>query len=872
MRHSLRDAFALETLPVLELRTFGGLALRRPQQRDPQPLQAQSKRLALLAYLALAQPRGFHRRDTLLALFWPESDDNRARAALRQALYVLRNELGEGIVVNRGEDEIGLDWEQVSCDAAAFDQAVSDGEYEEALDIYRGDLLPGFHIADAPELVRFLDSERIRYRREAAASAWQLAVHCGEASDAVGAVRWARRAVAIEPHEEDRLRAVIARLDELGDRTAAIGLSEDFARRLADQYELEPAPETRDLVASVRARSSAARPATVPPTRADTRTRRPGELAAASVTRFRTRRTTVAAAIVAVAAASWLVMDVLRRGTGARSSAVPKIAVLPLENTGAAADEWFAAGMTDEITSRLTSVGGLEVIARQSTAQYRGSTKTIGEIAAELDADYLIEGTVQTVHPDGGPAEARIRPQLIRASDETHVWADVFTVPLLASEIFRVQTEVAGHVARALNVAIQESGRAAFRASPTSNTEAYEFFLRGRERQVGAVTAQDLLIAVRMYEGAVERDPGFSVAYAALAEAHLQLWWRYYDRRVERLTSAKAAIDRAMELDSLLPEAQIALGYYHFWGLLEFDRAVEIFETARAARPQSADLLYGIGSVHRRRGRLDEALTNLFRAAEVNPRSALVARDIANTYAFLRNTAEAERHFHRAIALDPGWPTYVRDAMRVHLRLEADLPGTRRILEEARSLGFEHPLLTTLSTWVEISDGNYEAALDLLAAMSGEVAETNSFFIPKAQMYAEVYDLLGNEALRQAYYDSTRSVAEARLERMPNDARVHSALGIAYAGLGRKEEALYEGERGVSLSPVDEDAWQGVYRLESLAVIYTMVGEHENAIDLLDRLLSIPGTLTSRFLELDCRFNALRDHPRVRSVLERHRG
>jgi serine/threonine-protein kinase len=565
-------------------------------------------------------------------------------------------------------------------------------------------------------------------------------------------------------------------------------------------------------------------------------------------------------------------MDVFRQGASESDTAVPKIAVLPLDNVGAAEDEWFANGITDEITSRLANVAGLEVIARQSTTRYKGSTKTIGEIARELDADYLIEGTVQTVHPDDGPAEVRIRPQLIKASDETHVWADVFTVRLLASEVFRVQTEVASHVARALNVTIQESGPATLRASPTSNTEALEFYMRGRERQVGAVTVQDLLIAVQMYEGAVELDRGFAVAYAALAEAHLHLWWRFYDRRAERLTSAKAALDRALELDSLLPEAQIALGYYHFWGLLEFEKALEVFETARATRPQSADLLYGIGSVHRRRGRLDEALTDLFRAAEVNPRSALVARDIANTYAFMRSSAEAERYFHHAISLDPGWPTYVRDAMRVHLRLEADLPGTRRILEEARSLGFEHPLLTTLSTWVEISEGNYQAALDLLATMSGDVAEANSFFIPKAQMYAEVYDLLGLEALRQAYYDSSRIIAEARLERMPDDPRVHSALGIAYAGLGRKEEALREGEQGVALSPVDKDAWQGVYRLESLAVINAMIGEHDKAIDLLDYLLSIPGTLTSSFLRIDYRFNALRDNPRFRAMLERHSG
>jgi serine/threonine-protein kinase len=860
----------MERPPLLELRTFGGLALRLPQQHDPQSLQGQSKRLALLTYLALATPRGFHRRDVLLAMFWPESDESRARQALRQALYVLRNELGEGVVVNRGEEEIGLDWEAVWCDAEAFEQALTAGDYERALELYRGDLLPGFHVADAPDFARFLDGERARYRREAAAAAWELAVRSAEAEDAVSAVRWARRAVAIEPLEEERLRTVITRLDELGDRTAAIGLFEDFARRLADGYEVEPAPETQELVASVRGRSVATRPATVPRDRPEAPADHPDSGAAARATRSPARRTVVVVAVVVALALSWPAYDLLRRVIGPPGAAAPRIAVLPLQNVGAAEDEWFADGMTDEITTRLANLGGLAVISRQSTVQYKGSAKPAGEIAEELDADYLLEGTVQAIHAAGGPGRIRIRPQLIRGSDETHIWADTFTVPLLANEIFRVQTEVADQVARALDVTIRGAEPGEPDAPPTSNTEAYEYFLRGREYDVGAAAEQDLRIAVQMYERAVQLDPGFAIAYAALAEAHLHLWWRFYDRRAERLTSARTALDQALALDSLLPEAQIARGYYYYWGLLEYDTALEAFEAARASRPYSADLLYGIGSIHRRRGRLDEALADLFRAAEANPRSALIARDIANTYAFMRNTAEAERYFHRAIALDPGWPTYVRDALRVHVRLDGSPADARRVIEEAESLGLSHPLLTMLSTWIEISDGDYDAALELLAAMPVEAVEANVFFVPKAQYYAEIYDLLGDEVLRRAYYDSSRVVAEARIQRSPDDARLHSALGIALAGLGRRADALREGERAVALAPVAQDAWHGVYRVEDLAVIHAMLGDEEEAIELLEYLLSIPGTLTVPFLRIDYRFNSLHGNPRFQALLERY--
>jgi serine/threonine-protein kinase len=303
---------------------------------------------------------------------------------------------------------------------------------------------------------------------------------------------------------------------------------------------------------------------------------------------------------------------------------------------------------------------------------------------------------------------------------------------------------------------------------------------------------------------------------------------------------------------------------------LEYDTALEAFEAARTSRPYSADLLYGIGSINRRRGRLDEALANFFRAAEANPRSALIARDIANTYAFMRNTAEAERYFHRAISLDAGWPTYVRDALRVHVRLDGNRADARRVIEEAESLGLEHPLLTMLSAWIEISDGNYDAALNRLAGMTVDAAEANVFFVPKAQYYAEIYDLLGDEELRRAYYDSSRIVAEARIQRFPDDARLHSALGIALAGLGRRAEALREGEHAVALAPVAEDAWHGVSRVEDLAVIHAMLGDEEEAIELLEYLLSIPGTLTVPFLKIDYRFNSLRDNPRFQALLERY--
>ncbi|HEX6913435.1 MAG TPA: hypothetical protein VF142_23725, partial [Longimicrobium sp.] len=151
---------------MIRLHLLGTLDLRRDAV-EVRSVLAQPKRLALLAYLASATPRGFHARDTLLALFWPESDQERARNSLRQALHQLRRSLGDDVVVGRGDREVGLDPETFWCDAAAFDEAVREGRHEDALKLYRGDLMPGFFIEDAPEAERWLEEERARRRRAA---------------------------------------------------------------------------------------------------------------------------------------------------------------------------------------------------------------------------------------------------------------------------------------------------------------------------------------------------------------------------------------------------------------------------------------------------------------------------------------------------------------------------------------------------------------------------------------------------------------------------------------------------------------------------------------------------------------------------------
>ena len=244
---------------MLELRLLGPPRISASNDQRVETLVRLSKRMALLAYLAAALPRGAHRRDRLLALFWPEADEARARAALNQALYVLRSRLGDRVLVTRGDDEVALDPDALWCDAVAFEAALDDGRAGEALALYRGDLLDGFFVADAPEFERWVEQERSRLRLRASEGAWAIAGARAAAGYAVAAERLARKAAELLPADEAVVRMLMLFLHGLGDRAAAIRAYEAFAWRLTQEYELDPSAQTQALAEAIRRQRPEAR-------------------------------------------------------------------------------------------------------------------------------------------------------------------------------------------------------------------------------------------------------------------------------------------------------------------------------------------------------------------------------------------------------------------------------------------------------------------------------------------------------------------------------------------------------------------------------------------------------------------------------------
>jgi len=544
-----------------------------------------------------------------------------------------------------------------------------------------------------------------------------------------------------------------------------------------------------------------------------------------------------------------------------------RLVVLPFQNLGSTEDEYFADGITDTITARLAVIRGLGVISRQSAMQYKDRERNTQQIAKELGVDYILEGTIQREQPSDPTSSVRIIPQLIKASDDTHVWAHTYDNDM--SEVFQVQSDLAERVAQALDITLLEPERRALASRPTENLEAYDYYLRGNEYFQRSLLESDFRIAIRMYEMAVELDPKFALAYAQLSRAHSFLYWFYYDRSDARLAMAKQAVDRALELDPDLPEVRLALGHYYYYGHLDYDRALEQFAIARKSQPTNSQLLEWIGYVQRRQGKFEQALANIKKASEIDPLIPRIAYEVALTFELLRKYPQAERYYDRAISLAPNWPMPYAWKAQLYLLWEGKTDKARAVLQE----GLENIKSTEnfeVVDWlvdIDMLDGNYQEALDRLSLKSEDVDNLN-YFIPNAQRYALIYRYMNKNELAKKYYDEALSFLETKIREQPEDARFHSALGIAYAGLGRKEDAIREGELGVELLPVAKEAMRGQWRVEALAKIYVMVGEFDAAIDQLEFLLSRPAWMSISLLRLDPAWDPLRDHPRFKKLLE----
>ncbi len=545
-----------------------------------------------------------------------------------------------------------------------------------------------------------------------------------------------------------------------------------------------------------------------------------------------------------------------------------RIVVLPFENLGAAEDAYFAAGVTEEITSRLAAVGDLGVISRSSALQYAKAGKNLRQIGQELGVDYVLEGTVRWDRRAGGASRVRVTPQLIRVADDTHLWSDRYD--RVMEDLFDVQSEIATNVVEQLGVAVlRPEERQALVARPTENLEAYQAYLRGLDHEINRDDREEANLALRMFERAVELDPDFALAWAHLSKTRSGMRHYRYDLSEERLAKAREAADRALRLQPDLPEAHLALGYYYYWGRKDYERALEVLTKAAGMRQNDPDVLEAVAYIRRRQGKMDEALDLLESAHRLNPRSVTLTSELAQTYAMMRRYEDAERVIDSALGMAPDNPYLYMGKSSLLLSWTGDLAAARAVLRQIPQQGDPAPAM--MGAWFDVMEGEYERALATLERAPIEVIDTQDQYMPIGLLEGLIHYLAGRpERSRAKCQEALALLEEAKGER-PQDPRVRAALGNALACLGRRDEAVREATLATDLYPVSKDAIGGPDFLRNLATVRLMVGETDPALDLLERLMEMPGGPHAGQLENDPLWRRLAAHPRFKELIARDR-
>jgi TolB-like protein/Flp pilus assembly protein TadD len=543
---------------------------------------------------------------------------------------------------------------------------------------------------------------------------------------------------------------------------------------------------------------------------------------------------------------------------------IESVAVLPLKNlSGDPKQEYFSDGMTEELITTLARISALRVISRTSVMEYKAAHKSLPEIAKELNVDAIVEGSVLQ-----SGNRVRITAQLVQGKTDQHLWADTYERDM--TDILALQNDVARSIADEIQIKLTPQDQARLANAPTVHPEAYQAYLRGLEYSRSPEwSEQNFRLAIEMFERAVELDPKFTLAYTELSMMHSKMVHFGFDISEERLKKAMAAVDQAFALQPDLPEGHLALGYYHYWGHKDYQPALKELTIASRDIPNNPSILYATAAVQRRQGDFPACIENFKKAFELNPRSGEMAAQLGTTYILIRRYSEAERWWDRAISLSPDASFPYRAKATNDWLWTGSTAKSRATLEK-----MPKKQETTRSEggwfWQELYERDYQAALDLLSSTSEVPFKGTTEFVPRAELAGMAHQLMKEPKKALASFDSARLLLEGELRKRSDDPRVHSSLGIVYAGLGRKEDAIREGKLAVQLYPVSKDAMDGPNFVTNLALVYLMTGEYDLALDQIDYLLSIPGFFSVSLLQLDPRWDPLRTHPRYAQLLQKY--
>jgi TolB-like protein/Tfp pilus assembly protein PilF len=547
------------------------------------------------------------------------------------------------------------------------------------------------------------------------------------------------------------------------------------------------------------------------------------------------------------------------------------IAVLPLENLSDDKENgFFADGLQDDILTSLAKISELKVISRTSVAQYRGRGPALNlrEIARSLGVEHVLEGSVRRMGN-----RVLVSVQLIDARNDHHIWAERYDRTLADS--LGLQGELATQIAAALKARLAPEEKARLETRPTGDAGAYALYLRalGRERAANRST-EDTVAAGQLYAEAIALDPKFALAHARLSIVNSYLALGPSDNQAPR-AKARAEAEEALRLSPSLGEAHMALGLFLYWAEKDYAAALKEFSIAAATSPNEPDILQYIGGIYRRQGRWRESIASYQRAQDLDPRNRRIVSLAAANYLLVRDWPAATACYNRALEIAPDSVLPRIGLAYLEVFRNGNPTAGKAILEKIPA-GVDPDGRVIAARWdLAMMERDYATAEKILTDFPLEDFP-KAGDAPKTFSLGRVALARGDTESAQRYFAATAPAVEGWVRADPDDPNRHAQLGLLYAYMHRKEDAIRESRRAVELEPESQNAFHGANTAAKLALVYALVGESDQAITLIERLLSTPGpvewpdfpqNITLADLRLRWEWDPLRSNPRFQKIL-----
>ncbi|PYL36992.1 MAG: hypothetical protein DMF34_12055, partial [Verrucomicrobia bacterium] len=543
------------------------------------------------------------------------------------------------------------------------------------------------------------------------------------------------------------------------------------------------------------------------------------------------------------------------------------IAVLPFENLSDEKENaYFADGIQDDILTNLSKIGELKVISRTSVMSFRGHAPNVRDIGKALGVSTILEGSVRRAGN-----RVRVNVQLIDATTDEHIWANDYDRDL--TDVFAIQTDLAQKITDALQAKLSPAEQSRMERKPTENGEAYLAFVQAHNLQGALEDFGKLKQSEQMYERAIQLDPNFALALACYSQ--LQSWIVHtFDPTRERREKARTLAERALQLQSDLPETHLALGYSYYYGDNNYDAALREFEIARQGLPNESDAYLAIGAIQRRQGKWAESTANLEKAVSLNPKDIWPLQNLTFNYGMLRNYDAANKTIDRALALDPNalGPWEVKSKLAIAEK--GDFSVAEKGFTAVKSIPMnnqEKLRIAGARADVFLLERKYKEGLREAESLPDDLlAPIPAALCGKYYLIGFARKALQDESGAGAALLKAKDLVEAQLKESPDAADMHVQLAKVLAYLGDKDAALAEARRASELLPESKDAFGGPEIAAGVAEVHAILGDNGRAIEILDGLLGRPSTVTVQGLKVNPIWDPLRTDPRFQALLNKY--